>query len=141
VTILCFLLSYVAGFSIVLLITSAVDTAGGVILSIFHHLRRIVPSLVFAVAGLGTYLGVVGYRWLASITCLHVSCAMIALIVIVEYSNDSMRCRTAGALALLANDRTSEARLGATLARAETIGHVCGFAVAALAHLRGSPIF
>ena len=140
-TVLWFLLSYAAFFCVVLLIASAFDTAGRVILHIFCHLNRTVLPLVFAVSALSTYLGIVGYCWLASATRLHVSCAMFAVIVIMQYSSDSVRFRTARALALLSDDNTSERPQGASIAQAEVIGHAVGFALAGLAYLRGSPVF
>ena len=141
VKVLRFLLSYIAGFCIVLLVASAIDTAGLVLLPVFGRLKRIVLASVLAVSALGTYLGVVAYCWLVSITSLHVSCAMITLVVIVEWSHDSAQYRTARARALLADDRMPEGRRDATIAQVKAIGHAFGFAVAAVAHLRGSPAF
>jgi hypothetical protein len=136
-----FLLSYVAGFFIILLIASAVDTAGLMLVAIFSGLRCILALLVLAVSALGTYLGVVAYCWLASVTSLHVSSAILAVVVIVEYSSDSVQYRTARNLALRTGDNMSGVRLDAAIAQANRIGHVFGFAVAGLAHLRGSPAF
>lgn len=61
--VLHFVLSYVAGFLIILLVASAVDTAGLAFISIFRGAKRIVPSLVMVVSALATYVGVVAFCW------------------------------------------------------------------------------
>jgi len=141
VKVLFSLLSYIAGFFIVGLIVSAIDTAALLLVPILYRLKGIVLSVVFLVSALSPYLGLTAFSWLASVTSLHLSCAMIALIVIVEYSNDSAQYRAARALALLTGDNIPEKLLDVTIAQAKAIGHAHGFAAAALAYVRGSAAF
>jgi len=141
VNVLYFILSYVAGFCIILLVASAVDTVGLILVPSFCDLKRIIPLLVLGFSALATYLGVMTYSWLASVTSLHISCAILTLVVMVEYSNDSVQYRTAHVRAVLTLDKMQATRLDAAILQAKARGHVFGFAIAALAHLRAIPAF
>ena len=66
---------------------------------------------------------------------------MIALVVIVEYSSDSVRYRTASELALLGGDSMPNGPVDVEIARAKLIGHVIGFAASALTHVHASSVF